>query len=145
MNKVTFNLSLCFVSFFFVPPRWSCIYPKCLIKLCIQYFMHTLTLIIGARKNKLTWTQQIKNRGREKQCGWDDSGKSDTVKGPKPPALESTERKGASDMCPTQSSSGKASYSGLSSLLIPASPGLMCPPKKEVKEKFSLYLMSHAK
>lgn len=48
---------------------------------CIQDFMHTLTLIIGARKNKLTLSQQNKTRRREKQGGSDNSGRSERLKG----------------------------------------------------------------
>lgn len=73
-----FNLPFCFDSF--VPPRQSFIYPKCLIVTCIQDFMHTLTLIIGARKNKLTWSQQNKIRRREKQGGSDNSERSERLK-----------------------------------------------------------------
>jgi len=54
--------------------------------MCIQYFVHTLTLIV-TRKNKLTWSQEEKLRGKRSKVAavvWEDQAEG---RKPEAPAL----------------------------------------------------------
>lgn len=139
INKVNI-LTLPFV-LDFVPSRWSCIHPKHLIVMCIQCFMHTLTLIVVTRKNKLTWSQEEKIGEREARWlgsfGKTRQEKKTQGREPEGPVWDGTQSKGDNDMCPTQPSSMlKAPHSGVSYLLISTSPGLCAHQRKNWRLSF---------